>query len=225
MNNDSYLSSAPITITVGAPGNGSAVVLESQPPTISYLPNADYNGSDVFDYTIFQGDKVSTAQVLVSINPINDPPVINVASTLQAPENQTYVDNISVSDVDGDTLTISLEGADKDVFSLDSANDLYFNSPPDYEGTNSFNISFSVSDGELTTIKDISVLVTNVNDVPPEITTPGAVLSKEMCTLVTTLAATDIEGDDLTWAMSGDCLLYTSPSPRDRSSSRMPSSA
>ena len=25
-----------------------------------------------------------------------------------------------------------------------------------------------------------------------------------MCTLVTTLAATDIEGDDLTWAMSGD---------------------
>ena len=91
LNNDSYLSSAPITITVGAPGNGSAVVLESQPPTISYLPNADYNGSDVFDYTIFQGDKVSTAQVLVSINPINDPPVINVASTLQAPENQTYV--------------------------------------------------------------------------------------------------------------------------------------
>ncbi len=204
LNNDSYLSSAPITITVGAPGNGSAVVLESQPPTISYLPNADYNGSDVFDYTIFQGDKVSTAQVLVSINPINDPPVINVASTLQAPENQTYVDNISVSDVDGDTLTISLEGADKDVFSLDSANDLYFNSPPDYEGTNSFNISFSVSDGELTTTKDISVLVTNVNDVPPEITTADAVLSKEMCTLVTTLAATDIEGDDLTWAMSGD---------------------
>ena len=140
----------------------------------------------------------------MSINPINDPPVINVASTLQAPENQTYVDNISVSDVDGDTLTISLEGADKDVFSLDSANDLYFNSPPDYEGTNSFNISFSVSDGELTTTKDISVLVTNVNDVPPEITTADAVLSKEMCTLVTTLAATDIEGDDLTWAMSGD---------------------
>ena len=108
MNNDSYLSSAPITITVGAPGNGSAVVLESQPPTISYLPNADYNGSDVFDYTIFQGDKVSTAQVLVSINPINDPPVINVASTLQAPENQTYVDNISVSDVDGDLSLIHI---------------------------------------------------------------------------------------------------------------------
>ena len=56
----------------------------------------------------------------------------------------------------------------------------------------------------MTTTKDISVLVTNVNDVPPEITTADAVLSKEMCTLVTTLAATDIEGDDLTWAMSGD---------------------
>ncbi len=57
------------------------------------------------------------------------------------------MDHSSVSDVDGDNITISLEGADKDVFSLDSANDLYFNSPPDYEGTTSFSISFSVCDG------------------------------------------------------------------------------
>ena len=29
----------------------------------------------------------------------------------------------------------------------------------------------------------------------------------------------------LTWTMDKDCLLYTSPSPRDRTRSRMPSSA
>ena len=31
--------------------------------------------------------------------------------------------------------------------------------------------------------------------------------------------------DYLSWANAWDCLLYTSPSPRDRQKSRMPSSA
>ena len=33
------------------------------------------------------------------------------------------------------------------------------------------------------------------------------------------------KSDVIKWAMSGDCLLYTSPSPRDVEESRMPSSA
>ena len=33
------------------------------------------------------------------------------------------------------------------------------------------------------------------------------------------------KADVIKWAMSGDCLLYTSPSPRDMRRSRMPSSA
>ena len=33
------------------------------------------------------------------------------------------------------------------------------------------------------------------------------------------------KADVIKWAMSGDCLLYTSPSPRDGLLSRMPSSA
>ena len=36
---------------------------------------------------------------------------------------------------------------------------------------------------------------------------------------------TDIESDSLPPGLSEDCLLYTSPSPRDRTRSRMPSSA
>ena len=35
----------------------------------------------------------------------------------------------------------------------------------------------------------------------------------------------DIHGNDLTNVEFSDCLLYTSPSPRDRTRSRMPSSA
>ena len=37
--------------------------------------------------------------------------------------------------------------------------------------------------------------------------------------------ASDLETFDYVFAMDKDCLLYTSPSPRDRTRSRMPSSA
>mgnify|MGYP003380601540 CR=1 FL=1 len=39
------------------------------------------------------------------------------------------------------------------------------------------------------------------------------------------LMEADLRGADLTHAQLVDCLLYTSPSPRDRTRSRMPSSA
>ena len=35
----------------------------------------------------------------------------------------------------------------------------------------------------------------------------------------------DLSDDSMAFAECGDCLLYTSPSPRDRTRSRMPSSA
>ena len=34
---------------------------------ITYSPNADFNGTDTFSYTITQGDKTSSADVTVTI--------------------------------------------------------------------------------------------------------------------------------------------------------------
>ena len=43
--------------------------------------------------------------------------------------------------------------------------------------------------------------------------------------MVASMGAAGMAGMDVTSVMSTDCLLYTSPSPRDRTRSRMPSSA
>ena len=45
------------------------------------------------------------------------------------------------------------------------------------------------------------------------------------CLLYTSDAADDLIGVDLGGRVGNGCLLYTSPSPRDRQKSRMPSSA
>jgi hypothetical protein len=114
--NDSYLTSAPISVSAGNGANGTTTLAESSPEQIVYTPNADYNGTDTFSYTITQGEKTSSADVTVTIEAVNDAPTIDTASTIQAAENQTAVTTISVSDVDEDDLTLSLSGTDVDSF-------------------------------------------------------------------------------------------------------------
>ena len=86
---------------------------------------------------------------------------------------------------------------------------------------------FSVSDGSLTSSSALlNITVSPVNDAPELILTsePLRVLEGGLLQLGTIqISADDAETqvDDLVY----DCLLYTSPSPRDRQKSRMPSSA
>ena len=200
--NDSFLSYAPISITVSDPPNGTATVVDN---IVEYLPDQDYNGTDIFNYTIYQGDKTSTAEVLVNIAPINDAPVVDSPSILQAPENQTFVNVIEVSDVDiGDTLSVSITGTDASLFILNETNSLNFVDAPDYESTNVFYLTVEVTDGIIFTVKDIEIQVTNINDVPPVISSSNTINAKEMCKSVSVIEASDIEGDALSWTLSGD---------------------
>ena len=63
----------------------------------TYDPDADFNGTDTFSYTITQGDKTSSADVTVTIEAVNDAPSIDIASTIQVAENQTAVTTVSQS--------------------------------------------------------------------------------------------------------------------------------
>ena len=47
--------------------------------------------------------------------------------------------------------------------------------------------------------------------------------AKDLVTLIKEKSGLEIQLEDLSWEW--DCLLYTSPSPRDKRQSRMPSSA
>ena len=66
--NDSYTTSAPIGVTAGNGTNGSTTLAESSPEQVVYTPNADFNGTDTFTYTITQGDKTSSAEVTVTVS-------------------------------------------------------------------------------------------------------------------------------------------------------------
>ena len=205
--NDSYLTSAPISVTAGNGSDGTTGVASN---IITYEPDADYNGTDTFSYTITQGDKTSSAEVTVTINAVNDAPSIDTASTIQVAENQIAVTTFSVSDVDEDDLTLTLAGTDADSFNLSSENVLTFKEAPDYETKTSYSITLTLTDGFETVTKDITINVTNVNDVAPVFTSEATFSATENQTAIGTVTATDAEGDAVTFTVSGSELAITS---------------
>ena len=128
-----------------------------------YQPNANFNGSDSFSYTIEQGSLSSSASVNISVQPLPDTPIISVSSNeITIPENQKNVMNIVASDADGDALSFSLSGPDSAYFSISSSGDLSFINPPDYETKTIFLVTVSVSDGSLSDSKDLVINISNI---------------------------------------------------------------
>ena len=159
--NDSYTTTSPITLTAGNGEHGSTMLTESSPQQMIYVPNTDFYGADAFNYTIAQGDKTSSAEVVVTISPVNDDPSIDIASILSIPENQKFVTNVSVSDVDKDILSLTLGGIDAASFNLTSENILRFKENPDFETKTSYGITLFASDGINEVTKDITINVTD----------------------------------------------------------------
>ena len=203
VSNDSYITNAPIVVTATNGSSGTTTLAESSPEQIVYTPDPDFNGSDSFSYTIIQGDKTSSADVSVTISPVQDDPVINISSSISTPENVLSVTTISISDVDDDELTLTLSGTDADAFNLSSANELSFKELPDFEDKQQYALTLSLTDGNTTVTKDIAILVTNVNDVTPVITSLATFTAAENQTAIGSVEASDAEGDDLTYAVSG----------------------
>ena len=155
--NDSLISAevAAVSIT-SAPANGSVVVSGTD---VTYTPTANFNGSDTFTYSVTQNSQTVTATVTITVSAVNDAPSINNQLTVRAVTGSTAVTGLSISDVDGDALTLSIEGTDAGSFSLSSDGVLTFNSAPDFFVKSSYSVTIIASDGTLTTSQDITVSV------------------------------------------------------------------
>ena len=161
--NDELTPGTFYTLSVSSPKNGTATIADSSSELITYVPTANYNGQDSFTYTITQGNLSDSATVSVNISPVNDAPSIELATTVNYAENKTDTINTGISDVDGDDITITVSGADAELFTL-SNKLLSFKTPPDYETKDTYSITLTVTDGVLTTEKTITINITDVNE-------------------------------------------------------------
>jgi subtilisin family serine protease len=163
----------------------------------------------VSGYQTFNGvtvdDRSATANVSVIVNPINDAPVITSVS-FSASENQTAVGTAAATDADtSETLTYTLTGTDASSFSINSASGVItFNSAPDYETKVTYSVTLNVSDGTNTTSTVLTIIVTNVNEASPVITSSSTFSAAENQTAVDTVTATGADtSDTLTYTLTG----------------------
>ena len=204
LNNDSYLTAYEIGLTITSePSNGTVTIDNG---TLVYQPELNYNGSDSITYQITQGSKVSSATVNITINPINDAPELNFASSFAIDENSTLVGVMSASDPDGDDLEISLSGGNADLFTIDTNTfELSFIEAPDYEsGNTSFTVTIVAADAEFTVNKDVTITVNNINDNAPLIDGPTEITIAENSTrFIGRYDYSDADGDSLSLSLSG----------------------
>ena len=115
--NDSDVEGDTLSVKFAAASNGAVVI--NGDGTLTYTPNADFNGADTINCTIGDGqapELTDTAVVSVTVNPVNDAPfVANVMPDVDMDEDDPNLtlDLSSVfDDVDlatnTDTLTLSI---------------------------------------------------------------------------------------------------------------------
>ncbi len=171
----------------------------------------DSNTDNVYNFTVIATDDkslVEKASFSLAVEDVyeNSPPVISgfPEIVIAYEENNTSpVTNISTNDVEPISYTVS--GVHADFFSINESGLLSFANPPDFENPfgnsrNEYLVNVTASDEEFSSNVEVRVTVFNIEENPPLIHNPGMLsfleFSKE---IVTTVSATDPEGDDVSF--------------------------
>jgi large repetitive protein len=201
--NDTDVDGDPLTVSlVSGPANGSLTL--NADGSFSYLPSADFNGSDSFVYSVTDGIETAEATVTITVNPVNDAPVaVDDAYTVDE-DTELTVDAAggvlaNDTDVDGDPLTVSLvSGPANGSLTLNADGSFSYTPSADFNGSDSF--TYSVTDGIETAEATVSITVNPINDAPVAVADEYAV--DEGQTLEVAAAGvlandTDVDGDPL----------------------------
>jgi VCBS repeat-containing protein len=186
---------------VSDPANGTVTVNANG--SFSYTPNAGFTGADSFSFKANDGTVDSnTATVSITVNHVNHAPVAN-DSTLTTAEDTLGTGTVTATDADGDALTFSKATSPANGSATVNANGSFSYTPnANFNGADSF--TFSVSDGNGgTATGTVSVTVTSVNDAP--VAAAGTLtVNQDTANNGGNLAATDVDGDALTFSKVSD---------------------
>lgn len=147
---DNNLDPSTATVVSG-PSNGT--VVNNNDGTFTYTPDENFNGTDSFVYQVCDTDGLcDTAEVIVNVTPVNDPPVAvdDAYSTIQDTTLTVDAPGVLVndSDVDGDTIVVDSFDAFSQFGGSVSANpdgSLSYTPASGFAGFDTF--TYTISDG------------------------------------------------------------------------------
>ncbi|HIF6198427.1 TPA: tandem-95 repeat protein [Vibrio parahaemolyticus] len=193
--------------TNNGPANGTVSV--NPDGSVTYTPNDNYQGTDSFTYIVTSGGVSESTTVSVDVTPVNDAPVAKDDTAITDEDTAVTIDVLpNDNDIDGDKLSIqsaSVPEAQGKVEIVDGK--LVFTPAENFNGD--AEITYTVTDGELTDAAKVTVTVNPVNDAPTikvdavESITEDAV-STDTVVATLTVRDTDTPEDQLTVSLENN---------------------
>ncbi|EMN7403767.1 tandem-95 repeat protein [Vibrio parahaemolyticus] len=193
--------------TNNGPANGTVSI--NPDGSVTYTPNDNYHGTDSFTYIVTSGGVSESTTVSVDVTPVNDAPVAkdDIATTQE--DTAVTIDVLpNDSDVDGDKLSIESASVPKEQGTVEVVNGkLVFTPAENFNGD--AEITYTVTDGQLTDEAKVTVTVNPVNDAPTikvdavESITEDAV-STDTVVATLTVRDTDTSEDQLTVSLENN---------------------
>jgi len=177
----------------GAPSGARISSLGS----FSWTPSESQVGSHTFTVRVSDGKVFDTQSIRVTVNNVNQPPVISSISNKSVNEKSTLQFTARASDADGDTLRFSLTQSPTGASISNSGS---FRWTPTESQVGDHNITIRVTDGKLSDTESFRVTVNNVNKKP--VATPHSTITVlQDSNTKFWLYGTDADGDTLSFSI------------------------
>tara|TARA_Y100000590_G_scaffold409778_1_gene502255 strand:- start:321 stop:5798 length:5478 start_codon:yes stop_codon:yes gene_type:complete len=195
------------TLTYSLSGTDYLSLSISTSGVITFNNSPTFSNKSSYSLVVTVSDGIVTTSQELIINITSSPIFSGLSSSISVDENQTsIVTATAVTEGEGANLTYSLSGTDVDSFSIDSSGKLTFISVPDFETKSSYSITVSVSDGYNSASENLSISINDVFEqgtVPVIVNLASSISVQENQTNVTTVSASDPDGDSISFSLSG----------------------
>ncbi len=197
---NSYVTDIDNTVLVVSAQNSAHVFATITGMNAVITATLNWNGTEIVHFTVSDGQAAITGQTTVTVNPVNDPPVIDLPTSFTYAEDGNLLVNMTpyVLDLDNSNITLTASG-NQNVTVLINGLDVTLGALPNWYGSES--ITFTVNDnvGRAIASDITNVIVTPVND-PPVINLPASFTFAEDTNLVLNMATyvSDIDNANLT---------------------------
>lgn len=200
--NDSDGDAQPLTVAIQTPPTRGTLTPTATNGVFTYTPNANVNGSDSFVYSVTDGSASATANVSITVVPVNDPPVAQDAS-VSADEDGAAVTIPVATDIDSSVVNASCSGVTGGTVTNIGNGSITFIPAPNFNGSVTFTCTITDAQGATATATaTVNVGVVPVNDAPVAVDdaydVPEQTTETPFVTLNVVSNDTDVDLDTLT---------------------------
>ncbi|MDG2997320.1 tandem-95 repeat protein, partial [Vibrio parahaemolyticus] len=196
LGNDTFESTDKVVSLDADNGPKNGTVIVNNDGTVTYTPDDNYVGKDTFTYVVTSGGVSESTTVEVNVTPVNDAPVAkdDIATTQE--DTAVTIDVLTNdTDVDGDTLSIQSASVPSDQGTVEIVDGkLVFTPAENFNGH--AEITYTVTDGQLTDEAKVTVTVNPVNDAPTIKVDAVESITEDAVSIDTVVAALTVRDTD-----------------------------